>query len=45
MPEATEGLGDGMMMKPDHEPSFAEYWNPPTDFYGQPIYGSTLRIN
>ena len=45
MPEATEEPGDGMMMKPDHAPSFAEYWNPPTHFYGEPIYGGTLRIN
>ena len=25
--------------------SFADYWNPPTDFYGQPVYGGTVRIN
>jgi peptide/nickel transport system substrate-binding protein len=21
------------------------YWNPPTDFYGDPVYGGTIRIN
>ena len=24
---------------------FSDYWNPPTGFYGQPVYGGTLRIN
>ena len=23
----------------------ASYWKPPTDFYGDPVYGGTLRIN
>ena len=26
-------------------PSFASYWQPDTAFYGQPVYGGTLRIN
>jgi ABC-type transport system substrate-binding protein len=26
-------------------PSFASYWKPPTDYYGPPVYGGTLRIN
>ena len=43
-PAATEDPGAGMM-QPAHAPSMAEYWNPPTDFYGEPIYGGTLRIN
>ncbi len=30
---------------PKQAPSFASYWKPPTDFYGQPVYGGTLRIN
>ena len=30
---------------PKQAPSFATYWNPPTDFYGDPVYGGTLRIN
>ncbi len=45
MPQATEEPGQGMMMAPEHAPSFAEYWNPPTDFYGEPVYGGTIRIN
>ena len=24
--------------------SFSDYWNPPTDYYGEPVYGGTLRI-
>ena len=35
----------GMMAEPDYAPSMAEYWNPPTDFYGDPVYGGTIRIN
>ena len=45
MPEATEEPGQEMMMAPEHAPSFAEYWNPPTGFYGDPVYGGTIRIN
>ena len=45
MAQATEPANDGMMARPSHAPSFAEYWKPPTDFYGQPVYGGTLRIN
>ena len=25
-------------------PPFAEFWNPPTEFYGEPVYGGTLRV-
>ena len=32
-------------MWPSYAPSFAEYWQPHTDFYGEPIYGGRLRIN
>jgi len=28
-----------------HAPSFASYWKPDTAYYGQPVYGGTLRIN
>ena len=44
-PLATQAPSESMMMEPAHAPSFAEYWNPPTDFYGEPIYGGHLRIN
>lgn len=30
---------------PREAPSFESYWKPNTDFYGQPKYGGTLRIN
>jgi ABC-type transport system substrate-binding protein len=33
------------MAGPKYAPDFAEYWKPPSDFYGQPVYGGTLRIN
>ncbi len=26
-------------------PATPAYWNPPTDFYGEPVYGGTIRIN
>ena len=32
-------------MGPREAPSFADYWSPPTAFYGEPVYGGTLRIN
>ena len=31
---------------PPYRPmNLLDYWWPPTDFYGQPVYGGTLRIN
>lgn len=30
---------------PQQAPSFESYWKPAIDFYGQPVYGGTLRIN
>ncbi len=33
------------VMGPREAPSFASYWTPPTAFYGDPVYGGTLRIN
>ncbi len=32
-------------MGPREAPSFASYWQPPTAFYGEPVYGGQLRIN
>ena len=26
-------------------PAMSEYWNPPTDYYGDPVYGGALRVN
>ena len=34
-----------MMAEGKHAPAFAEYWQPDTEFYGQPVYGGTLRVN
>jgi len=31
--------------EPEIEPAFAEYWQPPTDYYGDVVRGGTLRIN
>ena len=33
------------LMGPREAPPFASYWTPPTAFYGNPVYGGTLRIN
>lgn len=30
---------------PTPPPTLSDYWNPPTDFYGEPVYGGTLRVN
>ena len=31
------------MAEPKNAPSFASYWKPPAEFYGQPVYGGTLN--
>ena len=33
------------IMGPKEAPAFSSYWTPPTAFYGDPVYGGTLRIN
>ncbi len=43
MPAAVAKPDDGAMAGPVYAPSFASYWKPPTDFYGQPVRGGTLR--
>ena len=45
MPEVMEKPAEEMMAGARHAPAFAEYWKPDTDFYGDPVYGGTLRIN
>ena len=30
---------------PAYAPAFAEYWKPPTDYYGDVVTGGTIRIN
>jgi ABC-type transport system substrate-binding protein len=41
--QATQPPGDRTMAAPQFAPPFTEYWKPPTDFYGQPVRGGTLR--
>ena len=48
-PTATPAPTPTPTAEPTAEPydgatAFAEYWNPPTDYYGEPVYGGTLRI-
>jgi len=44
-PQAAAPPAVGQMAGPKTAPSFASYWHPPTEFYGEPVYGGTLRIN
>jgi peptide/nickel transport system substrate-binding protein len=43
MPQPTEPPAQEMMAGVEYAPSFAQYWQPPTEFYGQPVKGGTLR--
>ena len=45
MPEAMAEPSGDMMAGPKVAPAFADYWTPDTSFYGEPVYGGTLRIN
>ena len=45
VPEAMAEPAEEMMAGARYAPAFAEYWKPDTDFYGDPVYGGTLRIN
>ena len=46
VPEAVAKPDSDQVAKPAAgEMAFAEYWKPPTDYYGQPVYGGTLRVN
>jgi len=44
MAEPTTASGEEMMMGGKVAPSFANYWKPPTDVYGEPISGGHLRV-
>ena len=44
-PAPMEQPADSMMAKAEHAPAFADYWKPRTDYYGEPKYGGTIRIN
>ena len=45
IPEVMAEPAGEMMAGPRQAPVFAEYWTPDTAFYGEPVYGGTLRIN
>ena len=46
VPEPTATPSEARVAQPDSGAmAFADYWNPPTDFYGEPVYGGNLRIN
>jgi ABC-type transport system substrate-binding protein len=44
MPQETGPASDAMTVDPESAPAFAEYWNPPVEFYGEPVMGGTLRM-
>ena len=45
-PAAMDQPASDMMAEPKSGAmAFADYWNPPTDYYGEPVYGGVLRIN
>ena len=46
VPEVMAKPPEEIMAKPETGAmAFADYWNPPTDFYGPVVYGGTLRVN
>ena len=45
MPEATQSPEQDMLVQPAYAPPLSEYWNPPTAFYGEPVYGGALLVN
>ena len=46
VPESTaEPTTESTATPKDGAMAFDDYWNPPTDYYGEPVYGGTLRIN
>ena len=44
MPQPTAPPAQEMTAGIEYAPSFAEYWQPPVEFYGQPVKGGTLRV-
>ena len=42
---AALASADEGTMGPSEAPAFVDYWNPPTAFYGDPVFGGTLRFN
>jgi ABC-type transport system substrate-binding protein len=44
VPQATAAITEGSTGGGDHAPTFAQYWQPPTAVYGDPLQGGHLRI-
>ena len=45
-PEPTAVMVNPVSYEPyNWETTLADYWNPPMDFYGEPVYGGMLRIS
>ena len=44
MMEQMEEPTEAMMAGTEYAPAFSSYWNPPTDYYGQPVYGGTTLM-
>jgi ABC-type transport system substrate-binding protein len=44
MAEPTKPPGDSAKPGVEYAPSFAQYWQPPTAVYGEPVKGGNLRI-
>lgn len=45
LPQAVIAPAGGGGEGPQYAPSFAEFWKPHTEYYGQPVSGGTLRVN
>ena len=45
MAEQADTPADSMMAEKETGGDVPDYWNPPTDYYGEPVYGGTLVIN
>ena len=45
MAEQADTPADSMMAEKESGGDVPDYWKPPTDYYGEPVYGGTLIIN
>src|SRR5919106_1354974 len=43
-PQSTKPPGESAKPGIEYAPGFAQYWQPPTSVYGDPVKGGTLRI-
>jgi hypothetical protein len=44
MAEPVKPAGDSTKPGVEYAPSFAQYWQPPTAVYGEPVKGGTFRV-